>query len=366
MERHDTVIVGAGTAGLSCGMYLQDAGKDYVILDSKREIGKPIRSTGGVAMHFVNKLGMPNDPSVIAARIRNIRLADDDGHETVMGFDHDVGLIYDFTAYEKYMSRGLNVQLGRAVTSIDDNIVHTSDSDIIADNIIVATGPNSSLVPDYMRPPDNDMLVAYEETRKIGKQPYDLTIWFSRYADGGYVWDFADRGDLRRVGLGYPRTLGRVSPRTWLGSFTGEHPELDGQVDHTIAHQIPVGKPSWDVVHGHSAYIGDAANTCQADTGGGLQTAFWSGQLAARAIISGDIQQYNRYWHQEMYHHLLRHYKIKRAMYRIGTPNLGVLMDVMSSFKVRSEDASKEIPRLIWHVLKHKPSMIPKLIGAVV
>ena len=45
---YDAVVIGAGTAGLSAGIALQKAGKRYIIIDKKAEIGIPVRSTGAV------------------------------------------------------------------------------------------------------------------------------------------------------------------------------------------------------------------------------------------------------------------------------------------------------------------------------
>lgn len=377
MESYKAVVIGAGTAGLSAARVLDNHHVDYLLIDSKKEIGKPIRSTGGVALNFVRKLGMPDSPSVIARYIQSIRLAGDNDDDVVLNFDHPVGVTYDFTKYEQSLARGLNIRMGVQVTGVHgmwDPVfgkqgratVDTSDGSIQADFVIIATGPNSALAPRDMKINRSDMLVAYEETRVI-KNPskYDLTIWFSKYAEGGYVWDFGDTGNKRRIGLGFPVTNG-WNIKSQLEKFTAEHPDIAGDVDHVIAHQIPVGKPPEGVTSQHVAWAGDVVNTCQADTGGGLQTAFWSGREAGMSVVRGDLSWYQHRWNAEIRPHLLRHYKIKRAMYRIGTSNLPTLFPVMRSFNVHSEDASREIPRLLWHVVKNKPSLLLRMIPSLI
>ena len=47
---YDAIIIGAGTAGLSAGAVLEKNGKNYIILDKKKEIGVPVRSTGAVSL----------------------------------------------------------------------------------------------------------------------------------------------------------------------------------------------------------------------------------------------------------------------------------------------------------------------------
>ena len=43
MERYDTVVIGAGQAGLSAGSYLKKEGRSFVILDANRRVGDPWR-----------------------------------------------------------------------------------------------------------------------------------------------------------------------------------------------------------------------------------------------------------------------------------------------------------------------------------
>lgn len=372
MHYHDAIVIGAGTAGLSCLKQLKDHGVDAIAIDQKREIGKPIRSTGGIAKYFVDKLGMPTDPSVMAATISSVSLRTDvPGKEVNLRFDHPVGYVYDFTKYERYLARDLPIQLGERVLNIDkDGFIHTDQGDYMARHIIVATGPVSSLSP-YKIPPD-DMLVAYEETRKLPKrEDIDLIIWFSKYAEFGYVWDFPSN-DGRRIGLGYPRT-NHTPPAHKLKFFTYAHPDVDGEVDHTIAHQIPVGPPMKNPLvklppAGQPRwiyYIGESAGTTFASTGGGLQGAYWSGMEAGKAVAHHRPTLYMDAWKNEIYPLLRRHYKIKRAMYRYGTTHLGDLFNTVQNFKLKSENATREIPRLIGYLLMHRPWEIPRLIGAL-
>ncbi len=39
VERFDTIVIGAGQAGLSTGFYLQRAGRPFVILDAEERVG---------------------------------------------------------------------------------------------------------------------------------------------------------------------------------------------------------------------------------------------------------------------------------------------------------------------------------------
>lgn len=105
-----TVIIGAGIAGLSAAMNLERHGEDYVVLERNRELGYPIRSTGGIAKYFVDKYSIPSPPDTISAYIKSVDIRDDYGNHASIRFDHDVGLVYDYPRFIKNMAKGLNVR----------------------------------------------------------------------------------------------------------------------------------------------------------------------------------------------------------------------------------------------------------------
>ncbi len=364
---YDAIIIGAGTAGLSAARVLDTVGKDYIVFDMKQEIGYPIRSTGGIARYFVEKLGMPYDPSIISASIRTIAIGDDHDNYATLEFDHDVGYVYDYPAMQKYMAKGLNVQLNTRVTKIMYNFNHAvgvvADGKLIESKyVIVATGPRSPFIPndDYIMP-DYDVHVGYEETRYVSKPEYDLYLWFSKYAPKGYVWDFPDSGGKRRIGLGIPLSEHQDLKKN-LAEFTKLHPRLDGKVDHTIAHQIPTARPPKHVVFHNVMYVGDAARTCFASTGGGLQGAFWSGKVAGISVLMNNPLHYQDVWNRDIYPLLMRHYRIKKMMYRMNEKHIKKALDSINTFKIKQENAVKEIPRFIFHTIVHHPSLISLLI----
>ncbi len=362
----DALIIGAGTAGLSAARTIREGGGDYLVVDMKEEIGYPIRSTGGIARYFVEKLGMPYDESIIAAKIRTIAIGDDNENYATLKFDHDVGYVYDYPAMQKYMARDLNIQLNTRVTEIKYYVnaigAIVNGRFVQARNIIIATGPRSPFMPsaDYVMP-DEDVHIGYEETRYADSGDYDLYLWFSKYAPKGYVWDFPDSNGKRRIGLGVPISEHQNLKKN-LNDFTKLHPRLNGKIDHVISHQIPTAKPPKQVVFKNVMYIGDAARSCFASTGGGLQGAFWTGMAAGEAVLDDDPMEYQKTWNDEIYPLLLRHYKIKRMMYRMNQNHMDKIIDAMQTFKIKQENAVKEIPRFLLHTLATHPSLVSLLI----
>ena len=54
MKKTDVVIIGAGAAGLFCAAQLGQAGKNVVVLDSGKKIGRKILMSGGGFCNFTN------------------------------------------------------------------------------------------------------------------------------------------------------------------------------------------------------------------------------------------------------------------------------------------------------------------------
>ena len=54
MKKADVIIIGAGASGLFCAAQLGQAGKNVVVLDSGKKIGRKILMSGGGFCNFTN------------------------------------------------------------------------------------------------------------------------------------------------------------------------------------------------------------------------------------------------------------------------------------------------------------------------
>ncbi|AKA49617.1 hypothetical protein IX51_11455 [uncultured archaeon] len=326
---YDAIVIGAGTGGLSAGISLKRGGSKYLILDKKEEIGVPVRSTGAVSIEWVNRIGMPTDKSIVRSFIKGIDFRTDRGKKISLTYDHPVGLVYDFTTYEKFLAEkfagDLNINLKTRVTSIEGNVVRTEDGELTAENIIMAAGPQSSFGDKLSR---DNVLVAYEEVRELpARDDFEMILWFSDNAPGGYFWDFADTDSTRKIGVCY-YPLSPSKPKDVLANFTKQFPEVDGKAVSTIAHQIPLGPPASTVVKGNRLFVGDMINAVLNTTAGGLQGAFWSGIEAGKAAVRNDPAQYQNVWDEKIRPWLLKHHELHRRMHRKGAKSIGRLMSI--------------------------------------
>lgn len=321
---YDAIIIGAGTSGMAAGIALQKAGKSYIILDRKKEIGVPVRSTGAVSLEWVKKIGMPTNRKIVASEIYSMSFRTDTGKEISMGFDRPVGLVYDFTNYEKFLATEytgkLNIRLETVVNSVSENSVVTDREELTAKYIIMAAGPQSSLGRKMSK---NEYLVAYEETRELpARRDHQMILWFSDSAPGGYFWDFADSSHTRKIGVCY-YPIRPNQPRKVLSEFTEKFPEVDGKPLHNMAHQIPLGEPLESVYSGNTMYVGDMVNAVLNTTAGGLQGAFWTGLSAGQAVVNDNPSWYQNVWNTEIRPWLMRHHNLHRKIHKKGVKSVG-------------------------------------------
>jgi digeranylgeranylglycerophospholipid reductase len=327
---YDVVIVGAGTAGLSAGVELEKSGISYIILDKKQEIGMPVRSTGAVSLEWVKKIGMPTDSKIISANIENMSFRTESGKRIDLKFQRTVGLVYDFTKYEKYLAdefagKKLNIRLGTRVNDVTGNQVITDSGTYTGKYIIYAAGPQSKFGEKLGK---NDVLVAYEEIRRVPmRKDFQMILWFSDRVPGGYLWDFSESENSRKIGVCFYPGSGK-QPRDVLYEFDRIYPELKGDIISTMAHQIPLSKPVDRVVRNNYLYTGDMVNAVLNTTAGGLQGAFWTGQLAAKSIINNNPDEYQQNWESYVKPWLMKHYELHRKMNRKGEKSIGRLISV--------------------------------------
>ncbi len=123
---------------------------------------------------------------------------------------------------------------------------------------------------------------------------------------GGYGWIFA-RGDVVNVGMGYWRRgrKGRKQGRA-NGASLGTADLAQAYAEFLARHDL--GQPGawrgWVIpcpdsatpraARGRACVVGDAASAADPFLGEGIGQALYSGRLAVRAILAGDLGQYNQ------------------------------------------------------------------------
>jgi putative flavoprotein involved in K+ transport len=139
-ERFETVVIGAGQAGLSAGYYLQRAGRSFVILDANAEVG------GSWLNRYDSlKLFTPRWAARLPGRRFQNREARYPSREQWVAFLQEYAERFD-------MPVRTGVRVGRISKKGDGYVVSTDAGRIEADDVIVATGANRDpRIPAFSR-----------------------------------------------------------------------------------------------------------------------------------------------------------------------------------------------------------------------
>jgi len=302
-ENNITVaIVGAGPAGLTCAKYLHGAGFKTALFDHKAPWEKPCGGilTSQVFKQYLDKNNLRNtffhDITWVSPRNDRVVVNYKDGFMIVSRKDLSDYLIYCLN------ESGMGV-ISKRVRDVHHNgefwIIDTGETHQFADIIVGADGVNSlvrkATVGEFRR---EDLAISVGYYIEPTENPICITITLDII---GFAWILSASD---HASAGVMAQWGTITPK-----------DLYSRLDNLLCHYMPDAK----IMRKYSALIpsandpsffeapcagdnwllaGDAAGHVDPLMGEGISYAMKSGELAARAIIAGDIQIYDKLWHE--------------------------------------------------------------------
>ena len=323
----DVVIVGGGPAGATAARALARGGARVLVLD--REAFPRFKPCGGgltwrvlrrfpdveaalprISTHAVRRLYMEApggesvsietaEPTVIL--VRRIE------------FDHLLMTMAREAGAE--MAEGANItrvseQAAGVRLEARDGRVFEAPIVVAADGVYSTVARRLGFNPGWPR--DSVAIDMMEETPSSRLRAVDDgTLWVS-FAPGsghGYGYIFPKR-DHVNVGVGYIvssfRTSVREAPHALHEAFVAglkKRGLLEGEADRSrfTPYQVPVGGPLRTTARGRVYLAGDAGGFVNGFSAEGIHFAMVTGDLAARAILSGPSPRlYERLWRREI------------------------------------------------------------------
>ena len=108
MEKiYQTIIIGAGPAGLIAGQYLEDA----LILDKKQEIGKPVQCGEGISRKALEMQRIEPNPDWISCEIHKVERIMPNGKAIGSFHQEPIGYVIDREKFEKYLARSSKAKI---------------------------------------------------------------------------------------------------------------------------------------------------------------------------------------------------------------------------------------------------------------
>lgn len=297
MERvFETIIVGAGPAGLTAGRYLKKA----LILEQKEEIGKPVQCAEGLAKKFLDRFNIQPEADWISATIDNTQIILPNG-KTINLRLKEGAYVIDRINFEKFLAEQClaEIQLKKRVIEIEKRgeiwQVKTQAGEIFKSKYLIgADGPLSlvrrKVFKEKMRIyPGIEYLVELE--KEIDCSSLKIYLDQKRFP-WGYAWIFPKSKNRANIGLG-------------IGTKEDLNLKFEDFLENLIKKEfgnyrflenrsglLPWSERLIKLVKDKALLIGDAGGLINPISGGGIGNAMISGQIAAESILAGDINSY--------------------------------------------------------------------------
>jgi geranylgeranyl reductase family protein len=329
----DTLVVGAGPAGVAAAIELRRGGRQVVLLD-KAEFPRDKCCGDGLttlALRELERLGF--DP----ATVPDFQVVDGAVLRAPSGRTFKVPLpagsgIYaavaprlqlDAALVDLAAASGVDIRLGHAMktaaTAADGTAVVGVEGlgDVSARHVVAADGMWSPTRKALGLSADGSLGEWHAFRQYVsgvtGQAAHELIVWFEDDLLPGYAWSFPLPGGRANVGFGVVRDgsrSGKDAKDLWTGLLRRPHiaaalgPTARPEGRH-LAWPIPARIDQATLAHGPVLFTGDAAAAADVMTGEGIGQALLTGRLAAEAIVAGgDVDavaaRYRRAVHAEL------------------------------------------------------------------
>jgi len=301
VESYDTVIIGAGLAGLQCARLLARSGVKVLLVDRKMSLAKSIHTTGIFVRKTLEDFDIPD--YCLGAPVRHVSLYSPSLRALEFVSNHDEFRIGRMGAlYDHYLNQCLNSGVtwlpgtGYLNHSIETkgqltvNLASGQDvRSVFTRYLIGGDGARSRVAGDLKLELNRHWIVGVEKVfvnvRLAG--PPRLLCFLDPELAPGYIGWIAYDGEEAHVGVGgYPA---RFDPLSALSKF---ELKVSRVVDLSRAKQveqrggrIPVGGVLSNIVNQHGMLIGDAAGAVSPLTAGGLDPCMRLSSLAANVVV---------------------------------------------------------------------------------
>jgi digeranylgeranylglycerophospholipid reductase len=299
MQEYETIIIGAGPAGLIAGKNLK---KDFLILEKKKEVGKLVQCGEGISAQALKKQGIDPDSSWISSTIHRAKRTMPNSKSFGKWHQASLGYVIDRTLFEKNLSLLVknHIKMDTEVEDLElkDNVwyVSTKNKEVfMAKHLIGADGSNSIVRRKIF--PENKMefFPAIEYLAEFGKElnVEEIEMFFdnNKYQEG-YAWIFPKSKNKANVGV-----CGKSIKIETFNDFLKNSVEKKYGASSLLANKsgtIPIASPESQVFKDNAFLVGDAGGFADPFFKGGMSQGMFSAQIAVLCILENKGFEYKK------------------------------------------------------------------------
>lgn len=300
-KQYQTIIIGAGPAGLIAGKEL----KDVLILEQKKRIGKPVQCGEAISRKTLDLQGIAHNPKWISSEIYKVERIMPNGKAIGRLHQEAVGYVIDREKFEKSLAKSVRkkIKLNTEVVNLEQEgnfwKVFTKKGKIFKARYIIAADGPSSVVRRKVFPESQakiDFVPAVEYLVKVKKE-FDvcaLKMYFDneKYPEG-YAWIFPKSPKLANVGIiSKSNNLAKQFEEFLKQAVKKQYGAC--RLLQNKSGVIPVRKGNFVSYKNNVFLTGDAAALADPLFKGGMYVAMATGKMAAQCILENRPFEYEQ------------------------------------------------------------------------
>jgi len=347
VNRTETVVVGAGPAGLLAAREIARGGVEVRVVEEHPVVGEPNHCAGLLSVEGLRRLGVKPTSDFVQHEITGGRVYSPSGAAIEIRGRRTRAYAVDRAAFDRFLAgiaegEGVKVETRRRAKAflirngrVDG--VQGRDWKIQAQVVVDAEGAGAALAREVGLAPHASRALAgvNVEVSGVDVETHMVEVWLgSDIAPGLFAWVIPLGEGTARCGLACSEGDAFERLRKFLDNrFRGER---CSQPRRGI---ILTGGPARRTHWGGLLLVGDAAGQTKPTTGGGVilggLCAMEAGRTAAEAVEAGDssdnfLQRYQRAWQASLGREFTSMLAARRLMNRLSDDRIDRLFDAFT------------------------------------